>query len=432
MPIGLARDLEPDPGAAFDGLILGLGGVGVLLGVILIGALASWQSTAAPAALPPSRSCAPADVLARWGLPPTTVTGVRLALTRARGAMAVPIGGTLLGAIASVAVVAVALTFTASLDHLLSTPRLYGQNWDYRTNYDYPSPARVRADPAISDAAEGTEADIRLGGRAVHVVAMDDVKGRIGPVVLEGRAPERVDEILLASKTLKALGLHIGDTVEARDRRSQRMQIVGRGVLPESVSNQPRPAAAMTFQAYKRLNPSAGVTDFEARIAPGADRQATLARLEREYAHPAPGPPQTVADFGGVRNLPLVVSALLAAIAAATLAHTLVTAIRRRRRQLAVLKTLGFDRRQLLLTVAWQATTFAAIGLIVGLPLGIAAGRWAWYLFAQQIEVVPEPVTPIPLVLLVVPAAVLLANLVAALPAWSAAQTRAAAVLRAE
>ena len=97
-----------------------------------------------------------------------------------------------------------------------------------------------------------------------------------------------------------------------------------------------------------------------------------------------------------------------------------------------MLKTLGFDRRQLLATVAWQATTFAAIGLAVGVPLGIAGGRWAWYLFAEQIEVVPEPVTPIPLVLLVIPAAVLLANVVAALPAWSAAQTRAAAVLRTE
>jgi ABC-type lipoprotein release transport system permease subunit len=148
--------------------------------------------------------------------------------------------------------------------------------------------------------------------------------------------------------------------------------------------------------------------------------------------HPAPGPPKTIADFQGIRKLPVVVSALLAAIAAATLAHTLVTAIRRRRRQLAVLKTLGFDRRQLLVTVAWQATTFAAIGVVVGLPLGIAAGRWAWYLFAEQIEVVPEPVTPVPLVLFVVPAAVLLANLVAALPAWSAARTRVAAVLRAE
>ncbi len=430
-PIGLARDIEPAPGFAFDPLVLGLGGIGVVLAVVVAGAVASSQ-VRTTTDLSAGTRCAAADALARWGLPPTAVSGVRLALTRARGAMAVPIAGTMLGAIASVAVVAVALTFTASMDHLLSTPRLYGQNWDYRTNYDVPPGARVRADPVISDAAEGGEADIRLNGRTVHVVAMDDVKGRIGPVVVAGEAPEGVDEILLASKTLRALGLQIGDTVDARDQRSVRLRIVGRGVLPESVSYQPRPAAAMTFQAYKRLNPSARVYDFEARIAPGADRQATLMRLEREYAHPGPGPPQTVADFGGVRKLPVVVSALLAAIAAAMLAHTLFTAIRRRRRQLAVLKTLGFDRRQLLATVAWQATTFAAIGLAVGIPLGIAAGRWAWYLFAEQIEVVPEPVTPLLLILLVVPAALLLANLVAALPAWSAAQTRAAAVLRAE
>ena len=262
---------------------------------------------------------------------------------------------------------------------------------------------------------------------------MDDIKGRIGPVVTKGRAPERLDEILLSSRLMDRLGVHIGDSVEARDRHSMRMRVVGRGVLPENgVDVGPRPDAAMTFQAYKRLNPQTRVGDFEARIAPGPGKQATLARLERQYAHPAPGPPQTVADFGGVRNLPVVVSALLAAIAAAALAHTLVTAIRRRRRQLAVLKTLGFDRRQLLATVAWQASTFAAIGLVVGLPLGVAAGRWTWYLFAEQIEFVPEPVTPISLVLLVVPAAVLLAILVAALPAWSAARTRAAIVLRAE
>jgi len=232
---------------------------------------------------------------------------------------------------------------------------------------------------------------------------------------------------------LDVLGVDLGDSVEARlGMHRVRMRIVGRAVMPESVCSCPRPRGAMTFQAFKQLSPHARPYVFEARLAPGADRAATVARLERAYVHPAPGPPKTIADFEGIRSLPVIVSALLAAIAAATLAHTLVTAIRRRRRQLAVLKTLGFDRRQLLLTVAWQATTFAAIGVIVGLPLGIAAGRWAWYLFAEQIDVAPEPVTPVPLVLFVVPAAVLLANLVAALPAWSAARTRVAAVLRAE
>ena len=130
--------------------------------------------------------------------------------------------------------------------------------------------------------------------------------------------------------------------------------------------------------------------------------------------------------------MPLVLSALVVAIAAAALAHTLLMAIRRRRRDLAVLKTLGFDRRQVLATVAWQATTFAAVALALGLPLGIAAGRWTWNLVADELGVVPEPVTPVPLILLVIPAAVVLANLVAVVPARVAATTRPALVLRAE
>ena len=146
-PIGLARDLEPMPGFALDVPVLALGGAGVVFLVVFAGAFASLQARTAHRDLEPRTGCPPAEALARWGLPPTAVSGVHMALARGRGTTAVPIGGTLVGAIASVAVVAVALTFTASMDHLLSTPRLYGQNWDYRTNFIAPSPATVRADP---------------------------------------------------------------------------------------------------------------------------------------------------------------------------------------------------------------------------------------------------------------------------------------------
>ena len=433
-PIGLGRELEPEPGFAFDRLVVPLGGAVVLLAVMLVGAAASAQATRQPVERSLGAGRRPlADALARWGLPATAVSGVRLALTPGKGRTGVPIAGTLLGAVAAVAVVAVALTFTSSLDHLLSTPRLYGRNWDYATNYAVPSAAHVRADRSISDAARGGEEEMLLDGRRVRVAAMDDIKGRIGPVVTEGRQPVRRGEIVLTRKVLDALGAGVGDSVEAGvGAHRLRLRIVGRAVMPESVCTCPRPRGAMTFDAFKQLSPQAAPYVFETRVAPDADRSATVARLERAYVHPAPAPPKTIVDFEGIRSLPIIVSALLAAIAAATLAHTLVTAIRRRRRQLAVLKTLGFDRRQLLATVAWQATTFAALGLLIGIPLGVAAGRWAWYLFAEQIEVVPDPVTPISLILLVVPAAVLLANLVALLPAWNAAQTRTAAVLRAE
>jgi len=427
-PIGVARELEPSPGFAFDVAALVVGAGAVTVALVLVGAFTSRRTPE----VHPGRTGSPADTLARWRLPLTTISGVRLALARGPRTSSVPTAATVLSATVAVAVVAVALTFTASLQHLFSTPRLYGQNWDYRTNYDVPLLARTRADPSISDAAQGDETSILVNGRRVTVSAMDDVKGRIGPVVAAGRPPVRTDELALSRNTLATLHLDIGDTVEAQGSRSARMRIVGRVVLPESVCDCARPRGAMTFEALKRLEPDSSPIVFEARIAADADRDATLARLQRAYVHPPPGPPKTVADFEGIRKLPVVASVWLAAIAAVALAHTLVTAIRRRRRHLAVLKTIGFDRWQVFATVTWQALTFAALGLLLGLPLGIAAGRWTWYLFARQIDVVPEPVTPVALILLLVPAAVLLAIVVAAAPAWSAARTRAAVVLRAE
>ena len=434
-PIGLANELEPNPGFAFDPLAIALGSVAVLVAVLLAGVYASSRASREPflPAATVTGRVPPADALAGWGFPATMVSGVRFALARGRGATAVPVGATLLAGVLAVSVVAIALTFTASVDHLFSTPRLYGQNWDYRSNYDVPSLAAAHSDGSLSDVARGGFNDsVLLNGRQVGAVAMDNIKGRIAPVVTTGRAPEATDEILLAPETLAALGLHVGDTVEARVKRSLRLRIVGEGVVPEGNFNELGKGAALTFEAYRRLDPGARPDGFEARIAPGADRKATLDRLARRYVWPPPGPPRTVADFGGVRELPLVVSGFLAAIAAAVLAHALVMATRRRRRHLAVLKTLGFDRRQLLATIAWQATTLAAVGLAIGLPLGVSLGRWAWTLFAEQIGVVPEPVTPLPLILLVVPAAVLLANLVALLPARNAARTPAALALRAE
>jgi hypothetical protein len=374
-----------------------------------------------------------ADVLANWGLPTTLVTGVRFALGRGSGPTAVPVGATLFGGILAVTVTATALTFSSSLDHLFSTPRLYGQNWDYRSEYccDTVNTAKIRADPAISDAAWGTDKDVLLlNGRSVGVVAMDNIKGRIAPVVTDGRAPVGPGEILLARKTLGALGLDLGDSVVVRGRTTARMRVVGQGVIPEGSFNELGKGAAMTFTAFRRVQPGAVPFVIRVRIAPGADRELTFAALEKQFVAPVPGPPKTVAE--GVRGLALIVSALLATLAAGVLAHTLVMAVRRRRGDLAILKTLGFDRRQVTATVAWQATTFATVAVLVGLPLGVAAGRWAWNLFAEQIGAVPEAVTPVGLILLVVPATLLLANIVAVLPGRIASRTRSALVLRAE
>jgi ABC-type antimicrobial peptide transport system permease subunit len=109
-----------------------------------------------------------------------------------------------------------------------------------------------------------------------------------------------------------------------------------------------------------------------------------------------------------------------------------VSAVRRRRRDLAVLKTLGFERRQVRIVVLVQSLTYAAAALLIGLPLGAAAGRFAWNVYADQQGIDPEVVVPVPALLLAIPAAVVVAGTLALLPARWAAATRPAAVLRTE
>jgi predicted lysophospholipase L1 biosynthesis ABC-type transport system permease subunit len=119
-------------------------------------------------------------------------------------------------------------------------------------------------------------------------------------------------------------------------------------------------------------------------------------------------------------------------IALGTLAHTLVSSTRSRRHDLAILKTLGFVRRQVRHAIAWQATMIAAIALLIGLPTGVAAGRWAWRVFAAQLGVLPEPAAPLITILIAIPAALALANLVAAAPGRAAARAQPATILRSE
>jgi putative ABC transport system permease protein len=137
-------------------------------------------------------------------------------------------------------------------------------------------------------------------------------------------------------------------------------------------------------------------------------------------------------NFGRVQNFPLYLAILVALMAAATLAHVLVTSIRRRRRDLAILKTIGFQRGQLTWTVAWQATTLSLLALAIGIPLGVVVGRWLWTAFSDQLGILPSPAVPIAAVLLTVPATLLLANLIAYLPGRAAGRVQAATILRTE
>ena len=142
--------------------------------------------------------------------------------------------------------------------------------------------------------------------------------------------------------------------------------------------------------------------------------------------------PAEITNSDDIGAAPAVVAATLGVAALASLALVLSVSTSRRRRDLALLKALGFTKRDVSTAVAWQATITIAVGLLVGIPIGVAAGRWLWQRFAEQLYVVPAPEVPLVALAALVVAALVLCNLVAAAPGRAAGRTPASTSLRAE
>jgi putative ABC transport system permease protein len=274
--------------------------------------------------------------------------------------------------------------------------------------------------------------------------------GPAQPVITAGVPPATSDEVALGASTMRDLHTAIGRTVQLVADQAEghpkpvRMRVVGTVIVPPTpfLVTQLGEGAALTPPGLLRIDPGAArqldAAPFLVRFAPGVSRDAGLAAVAADITG-LPGPfvtaaerPATVVSLAAIAGLPVALSGLLALMAAATLAHTLASSTRRRRRDLAILKTLGFARWQLRQAVAWQATTIAAIALLIGLPAGVAGGRWAWRYLATQLGVLPEPAIPLTAIVIAIPAALVVANLIAAVPGQAAARTPPAAVLRTE
>lgn len=444
-PVGIARQAELKPGVELNLAYVGLGAVAVVALVTAANALSGWMSTRR---MP--RSVAGADLTARpsrlreaverTGLPIAAASGLRMALEPGQGRSAVPVRSTIATATFAVAMISGVMGFSASLSHLFDDPQLYGWNWDVQIG-DAFAPAldaeagQLIENPTVEAVSVGTEARIEVGGTLVDAMAIEPRKGSIEPVVVDGRSAAAADEIMLGTRTLRDLGVDLGDTVSITlGDRSARFTVVGRGILAEFAgAARLGEGAALTFAGMGRLMPHAVADVVLVRVHPGAVGDALLADLVRGRAGNIylPEKPSDLADLERVGGLPFVLAALLGTMAVATLANALTSSVRRRRRELAMLKVLGLMRAQIFAVVAWQSSVIAVIAVALGLPLGVGVGQSAWQVFADRLGVPPRPVTPVLAIVVVVPAVLVLANLTAALPARWAARTSASAALRA-
>jgi hypothetical protein len=480
-PIGPVRPVYPDPGIALDWTVLG-GGFAVLV-VGLGTAAATLSYRRAPhlvargehGATRRSRASRGAEAAA---LPVAVVVGVRFALEPGRGRTAVPARSTLSGMVLAVAMVVATLTFASSLNTLVSHPPLYGWNWNYALYPNNAVPPQALKlldhDPLVGGWAGIDYTDAEINGQAVPIL-LGSPGAEVSPPILSGHSLDANDQIVLGAATLSALHKHIGDTVSISYETAKaapeyipptKLVIVGTATFPavgydsfvaehtsmgtgalvstgieppalQRAAQGPDPTLNGPELVLVRLRTGVSAT------AGQADMQRIATAANKAFAadpHAAGNDvtvlgalrPAQIVNYRTIGSTPIILAVGLAAGAIVALGLTLAASVRRRRRDLALLKTLGFTHRQLSAAVAWQATVAAVIGVIAGIPLGIVAGRQLWTLFARSINAVPDPTVPVLWVILVAVGALVFANLDAVPPGLDAARTPAALALRAE
>jgi len=470
-PIGAVRPVYPDPGIAFDWTVLGIGFAVLVIALSCVAVVMAYRVSPHRVASRQERIVERDSGLARAaataGLPPAAVAGIRSAVAAGSGRAGAPVRSAVFGAVVAVVVVVTSITFGASLNSLVSQPALYGWNWNYvllagfsgaEDLPDATTAALFNHDPDVEHWAGVYFESVLLDGQSVPALA-GSPNATVGPTLLSGHALESAQQVVVGPATLAALHKHIGDTIVANTggSSSTRLRIVGTATLPTiGASGDPElqmgtgavvatslfPGAELNQQGSAVPGPNAVLITVRPGVSPSAALQS-LHRIDLALSSPS-GPdapasgvvsvlrPAEITDYRSVRSTAFLLAGTLAVGAFGALALTLVASVRRRRRELALLKALGFTQRQLAATVAWQSSVSGAVGVVVGMPIGVALGRWLWTLFARGISAVPDPTVPVVSMVLIAVGALVFATIAAAIPGRIAARTPTALLLRSE
>jgi len=332
----------------------------------------------------------------------------------------------------------------------------------------------LKHDPDVAAWSGVNYTDGEIDGQTFPILLMANY-AKVAPPILSGHAVEANNQIVLGNETLQLLHKRIGDTVVFSYGSGVQgpfrvppttLTIVGTSTLPAiGYSSFVAEHTSMGDGAILPygIQPPALIKAFHSpdpnlngpelvfvRMRPGVSAAAGYANMQsiarsanKAFAADphATGNgvgvlgvvrPAQIVNYRSIGYTPIILSGGLALGAVVALGLTLASSVRRRKRDLALLKTFGFTRRQLASAIACQATVDAVVGVVFGLPIGVVLGRELWTLFARSINAVPDPTVPALAVALVGVGTLLFVNLVAVLPGLSAARTSTALVLRAE
>jgi len=445
LPIGTARLAEPHPGVDVDAAVLGIGALLLGSALLVLATMGAWRSSAPPGRVDASLGGGPHPQtsigrLLRRGSSPPVQLGVTMALEPGRGRTAVPVRSAIAGVAAGVGGIVAVMTFAASLSTLLDTPARYGWNWTLAPDIGDEDADSIAEIPGVRDIGRLLHRQVIVEGEQMLGIAVAAEKGSPSLTVLRGRMPNSADEVAVGPKLADRLAVHIGDAIQVADSSPagrREMSVVGEVLFPTSDDNPFNEGVAVHPEVIDDLAVSDGFSQVVVTFDDGISVDEAVALVaaaapDSVSLYARPSPPPDVANLEEVRSLPTALAVFLGALALAAVAHALASSVRRRRRDIGIVRAFGFVARDVRRTITTQAVTLVAVGLLAGIPLGLVAGRVAWQLVAGSLGVASDPTLPGLALVALVPAAALAAVLLAGLPARAAARIGAGQALRAE
>jgi hypothetical protein len=460
-PEGEARLVETSTGVTFDAHALLLGALATLVVVVALGI---WPSVRAARLTRPDDRAAfthPSATVARLaavGAPPSALIGVRNALESKTGGANVPVGTALMGTVLAVTALCGTLVFGTSLTHLTTTPVLYGEGYQLNFTVSPGMPNRALEaslihNRAVTGLTRGLANPVSVGGTTLGAIAAQSIRGPLDFSVVSGTLPDGDGQVGLGTSTLRQLHAHVGSVVgmtvftPSGGKRTEPFRVVSAVAFPVlggevglgtgALFTIPGYLAAVCPAGSGRTRCQQEVLDTSdggilATVLAGPEGRAAVTHYLDSFRSIAalPAAPTSLINFGEAVNFPLIFGCLLAVFGAATLAHLMVVSVSRRSREIGLLKVLGFVNGQVVAAVGWQATTVALVGIVIGIPLGIIAGRGTWHAFASHLGVIPVSVVPVGLVGVLVVGVIVVANLLALGPAIVAARSKPGRLLR--
>jgi putative ABC transport system permease protein len=299
---------------------------------------------------------------------------------RDAGSMSTP----LLGLVVLVTVLIASVTFGASLDDLLDDPARAGATFDLASGQggfervSDEAQAIILEDPDVSGLTLLGAGSVNVGEHSLDVSGFEPIEGAFDVDVLEGDRPAAADEIALGRLAADELDVGVGDdlTVESPNGR-QVLRVTGLVVVPgvegtEGIGE----GGLVTADGLSRLDPESAMTASAISVDGGpVDEVAARLTDATEMAIDRPDPSASSTNYERVRSAPWIVAALLGLLLVVSLANLVIVTLNRRGRDVAILRSLGADRRWVSRLGHWHALVVGGAVVVLSALLGVAAGR---------------------------------------------------------